>query len=573
MIDLSLSALNPSPDAIKAQLRSYLNGTRTWDSAVNSPVGDVILSIIAAVGALDQAKILRAHQESFRETALSDSSLYALADSSGIRIVRKSPATCTALITSTKASILLPAYSSFEYAGNFLFTREAYVLPINTPTTINLYEGQVIVNTSQGLGVDYSSFVTTEDSFLVSDSDVQVTINGNLIEKTYDGIWTLQGIAGYQDRTLPDGRTMLLFGNAHGGSKPLTTDLVGIQYVVTKGLDANNINLYGRTINLITDATVTGSITSLFSNGTNERSALEYKNLPYPVYGTFSSAITRSQFITSAVEYPGVVDAITYAQREINPKSLSWLGVIRIALLTNTVWTTSNKSAFIQYMKDRCLYGTEILLETPDPDLVDIQVKLYCYSWANLTQVEQDVSNALDNMFALRAGLLGYDFYKTDISQTIQNASKGIEYFEVTSPVDNIITSVRTVNYPEATIVSTGGSLAIGSYTYGIAVDLGYGLGAPLNWTDVSITVAGSQIQLAWEAVSGATSYVVYGRQYTGPGTLGQLSTLTSVVTSFTDDGSTIPGSVPLDSNDFTTRYAKLNSKTITSLYSNRGTR
>lgn len=568
MSSLQLSTLNPDFESIKAQIKGYLLNQDSWKNMTDSPVADSFIDVLASIAVLDQVKILRATQERFQETAQSVGSIYSIADSSGVRLTRKTPAECIASLTSVATTtIVVPPYSTFEYSGIFFFNRETITLPPGIPTSVTLHQGQVIVNQSSGLGEDYATFVSPEAEFSVSDTDVNVVINSTEIGRVTDGIWTLSNAPGFQDRTLPDGRAVVIFGNSRVGSKPTALDTVYITYVITLGLSANTLDVTGKVITLVTNPNITGTITTPMYNGRDQDSPIWYKNLSAPNFGTFNSAITKTQYVSTALQYPEVVDAVTFSQRESNPYALAWMNTVRISLLTSKTWTQEEKAAFISYMEDRSSYTTKIVLETPISRLLDVSASVFCYTWANLSQVKTDVETAIQKLFELRSGILGYDFYRSDIAQVIRSANSGIEYFELAAPLSDLIVSNKRVDTPTYIVTPNGGSLPIGTYYYGISVDVGLGSSSPSNYAIVNVTSNNSSITLSWPAVAGAMEYDLYGRTETSQG---KLINLTGNSNTFTDDGSYTVGLPAPAANESVTQYVKLNNMFVSASYSTR---
>lgn len=568
MSNLQLSTINPDFDTIKSQIRGYLSAQDSWKNTVDSPVADSFIDVLASIATLDQVKIIRAVQERFQETAQSTRSIYSIADYSGVRLTRKTPAECIATLTSSAvSSTIIPTYSTFEYSGIFFFNREPITLPPGVPTAVTLHQGQVIVNQSSGLGEDYATFVTPESEFVVSDTDVSVVINNTSIGRVTDGIWTLENTPGFQDRTLPDGRAAIIFGNSFVGSKPIATDTVYITYVITLGLDANSLDVTNKVITLVTDPSITGVINTPMNSGRNQDSPIWYKNLSAPNFGTFNSAVTRTQYISTALHYPGVIDAVTFSQRESNPYALAWMNTVKISILTDSVWTSANKAAFIKHVEDRSSYTTKIILETPVARLIDVVASVFCYSWANVSQVKTDVETAIQKLFELRSGILGYDFYRSDIAQAIRAANSGIEYFDLASPLSDLIVSNKKVDTPSYIVTANAGNLAAGTYYYGVSVDVGLGNSSPSNYAIITVPTNNSSITITWPDVAGSMTYVVYGRTELSQG---KLISLDGNTTTFTDTGSLPVGSPAPTSNESSTQYIKLNNLSISTSYSTR---
>ena len=556
MPNLQLSSTNLDFDYFKSAIKAYLSSTEAWGNVVNSPIADSAIDVLASIGTLDALKILRAAQESSRQTAMSTNTVYAIASEQGIRLTRKVPGSLiVALDNKSATDVVIDPYSVFESSGTFFFNRTTITIPAGLTAYVTLYEGNVITNTSYGLGEDYSSFATPESDFTVSDTDVVVSINGTIIPRITDGIWTASGLPGFQDITLHDGRAFIQFGNSYCGSRPSASDVVTIKYAVTSGLDGNSIDVLAKKITLMTNDAVTGIASTSISGGAAQTSALFYKNLPIPTFGTFSSAVTKSQYIATALSYPGVVDAYTVSQREANPTALAWMNLVKVYLITSTTWSASEKTAFIKYMEERCGYTTRIYIGTPTAVPVSLKINVSCYSWASPSTVKAEVTAALTTLFAPRPGIIGYDIYRSDISEAIRTSSDGVAFFDLVSPLSDIIVSNKSVDAPTYTVNSSSGVLTAGTYYYAVTADVGLGSVAPANFSAVSVSNPGSSIALAWTPIPGAVSYTVYGRSDSSPSVLAVLGPTTL---GFVDDGSWVLGAAAPAQSELPTRYVTL---------------
>jgi hypothetical protein len=569
MATLELSSLAPDHDQILEQIQTELASRGLWEGSLSSPTAQAFAEIFAAIGTADRVAILRSVQDCFPDTVISDNAAYALADYQGIRLPRKLPASAVATFTTTTA-VVIPAYTQFESNGNLFFNRESLFLQPGVTTTATLHEGEVLVVVTPGLGEDYARFVSREYSFAVSDTDVIVYLNGNQIPRVTDGIWTLRGKPGFKDRTLPDGRLAIEFGTSILGTRPSTVDSLSILYTVTLGSAGNEVSTAGKIITCTSFPDTTATFTSACTGGTDETPAYVFKNVSAPTFGSFSSAVTKQQHLDVALSYPEVVDAAFYSQREVNPHSLAWMNLIRVVLLTSVPWNATKKQAFLDYLQDRAVYVSRFFLEDAAPVSVNIDLKVYCYSWANLTSIQQKVQNNIAALFVARRGLIGYDLYTSDIAYAIRSADSGVEYFEIVSPSTNVITSIQAVAAPTATVLSSG-SLASGNYVYGIGVAITAGIVTAHSFAEVTVATGGSSVQLSWTPVAGATNYFVYGRSENDG--LYVIAVLDSSTLSFTDDGTTIT-TIPIPPQDQTTvSYIAQGTTSIAVNYSSRSGR
>ncbi len=567
MADIILSTVSPDHADIVAQLQAALLTRDSWKDRITSSTGQTLIEFQAAIGAYDQFAIESAFQEVFPESAKNASSIYAAAEFLGVRTNRKLGSTVEVTLSSP-VNVTIPVFSQFLGGGTFWYNKTALSVT-STPTTFTLTQGKVVQISTTGLGTDFQSFVTQETDFVVHDQDILIKINSVNQFVTTDGLWTRPGLDGVQNKTLPDGRALLLFGNSLYGSKPTATDVIDITYIVTQGSDSNNLPISGRPVTLETDPTVAGTFSSLPSGGASQSPFLVYKNITPALFGSFNSSVTAAQYKRLPLQYPGVIDAATFAQREVNPKALAWMNVIKVCLLTTTPFTTPQFAAFEDFFLRNTMYSTRIYRQDPIPVDIDVDVDVFCSNFSNLSEIQQKVEDALDALFAPRQGIIGLDIYLSDIYDAIEKADANIKYILRREPTTDIVISSLNVEAPTATVVPLSGALAPGFYDYAISVvsSLG-GETAPTNWTTVEVTVPGSRVDLQWPAVSNAAGYKVWGR--TTPSPLGLIASVGPSTLTFTDSGSIVPtGTIPAQST-VAIYYPRLNSKNVVTKYSTR---
>lgn len=568
---LTLSNVRPDFLDLVSQLQAALGNYASWKDFLTSATGQTLVEFQSAIGAYDQYGIESTLQEAYPVTAKNDSSIFAAVQMLGVRLNRKSPAQLTATFTAPVATTI-PALSQFTGASSYFFNRDVIQVPASPSTvTANLYQGKVIGVSISGLGTDYQAFVTPENDFTVSDSDIYVTIDDVAIEVIRNGLWQLKQKPGVQDTTLSDGRAVILFGSDFYGSKPGVTNKVTLTYAVTAGLDGNNLDTNGKAITYDIDPAVVVTGTSSPSGGANQNSATVYKSVAAPVFGAFGSAVTRDQYVSTPFLYSSnIVDAVMFAQREINPNALKWMNVVKVILLTNTPWVQSQYDAFFQWLQDQTMYAVRFVNEIPSPALNNVNVDVFCTNAADLLTVKTNVTNAINALFSKKPGILNKNFYRSDITEAIFNADTSIEYIILNAPTDDMIIAREQMGAPSATPVA-GGSLTPGAYyDYAVSyVAIDGSQYAPTNWTNVQVTGVGNgSVQLTWNAISHANQYKVWGRQSSG--TLGLLATLANNVLTYTDTG-TDPVVPPLLEEDIVVyRYNALGTLTLTTNFSTR---
>ena len=574
---ITLSDITVDQGQFVQQFQDVLAKTNTWSTGLTTQTSQTLIELVSAIGTFNTARILRAKEDAFPETAQSNSAIRAIANMQGLRLNRKMPATVPVSITSTKTQTVAP-YTQFSGAGYSWFSTEQIDLVANVEKTVILKEGIVNSNSIVGLGTDLQAWVSPEDQFTVSDQDLEVKINDSLINKTYGGLWNYADLSCFADSTLSDGRVKVQFGSQTYGTIPGINDVVTITYAVTKGSSTNNAVTLSATVTSTDVTNITAVFTGNPSGGADEKSPLAYKNFTSGTFGTYSSAVTKAQYQAIVNNYPGIVDAVTQAQREINPSAVEWMNIIRVSGLTNSPWSDAQIQEFIDYMQTQSMYSTKFIWQTPVPVYQNIEINVYCFNSVNSTNaVSALVENAITNLFNARPGLLMTNFYISDLVETAMNAAPNqISYVEVIQPTSAMIVTAPASPIVTYKIVGSGGTLTPRLYSYAISTDApnpsgsGTDVGSPSNWCYPQVTASGSSVELNWSAnaVANATKYTVWGRR---AGYIGKLAELAGTVTSYIDHGGADPSVVPVNAlADVLIRYNKINTLKVTTQYADR---
>lgn len=564
---LKLSDLTVEVEDYQAQFNIDLAQKGTWKGQLTTQTSQTIIEYISTVGALDAAKIIRSSEDAFAETALADDAIRSITTMQGLRMTRKLPAQIVVQLTSTVALTLSP-YTQMTIGGIKFFNRDQIEIAANQTVNAELAQGTVISYMISGIGTDYQTFVSPEDGFNVSDVDTRVRINGTLIAKSLGVLWNFRGQPAFADLTLPDGRLNVQFGNSRFGSVPQTNDIVAITYVITNGSDSNGAVTQGKRLSIDGFPQVTGTATSNPGGGSGVKPVVVYKNVASGSFGTYQSAVTRSQYIAQVNTYPGIIDAVTQAQREIDPMDLQYMNVIRVSALTDSPWTQGQRQDFIDAMQRVTMYSTRFIWFDAIPLDRDIDIDVYAFNTATLSQVQTLSEQAIQNLLAPQPGILMTDFFESDLIVAIKKANSGqVSYVIVNQPQ-----APMTVNAPSAAnvtydVIPGSGTLGPLVYSYSVAVTNAQDQGPPNFWINPQITgnATNNSIKLTWNEIPGALSYRVYGRQ---GGALGLITTIAAVnngpPVSFIDNGSITPsGGLPNTLSLAPIRYNRLRNLTI----------
>lgn len=476
---IDLSDLTVEQSDFVQQLSDALSVKSAWSTGITSQTSQTLIELISAVGTLMTSKLNRIKEDAFSTTAQSDSALMAIASTQGLRLPRRMPASTTISISSNVDTSIAP-FTQFSGAGFTWFNPDQVVLRAGVPITTVIYEGQVKRALLTGLGTNLQSWVAPEGNFVISDQHVQVQINGAVLYKTFEGLWNYPRILAdgtqqlaFADRTLPDGRLLVQFGSQAYGAIPAVNDQVLITYATTEGDALNAETTIEAKVTVVGYPDVTAEFTSNPSGGAAPRNPVAYKNFGVGNFGTFSSGVTKAQYTTVVNSYPGIIDTVTRAQREINPAALAWMNVIRISAITSSPWTQTQIREYLNYCQSQTMYTTYFVWQDPIPVYRDVDLSVYCFNSVKSTAaVKANVVAAIQKLFSERSGLLLTNFYESDLIETAKNAApRQIAYVVVNKPTSPMI--VTNAASPNAfyTTVPNAGVLAPGAYAYGISAN------------------------------------------------------------------------------------------------------
>lgn len=549
---LVFSDLTTDFNEFKAQMQGWLQTQETWKGTLTTMTSTTLIDLDASLGTFMATRLNRAMQDAYAETALNDNAIRAIAQMQGLRMTRYLPAQILCDIASPY-TIAIPPLTQFNIAGKKYFNRNQLNLEGGVSTSVTLYQGEVksVLITDGGDGSDLQAYISDEDGFTISDQDVMVQINGVTIPKALGGLWNYKNLPAYSDLTMADGRLLIQFGGAGFGSVPQPNDQVLIRYAVTTGANGNDASLQGKEVTVTGFDAITGTALSNSSGGANDKDVIVYKNVASGSLGTYQSAVTKGQYTAVAATYPGIIDAFTQAQREINPRKLEWMNVIRVSALTTSPWTQQQKKDFTDYMQTVTMYAPYFVYVDAVAINRSVDVEVYVFNSADTAKVKKAAEQELLKLMSPRPGLLMTNIYPSDIVSACKRAAPGmVSYVIINRPQGAFIVTAPDSPMANYTIIDGGGTLGQQVYAYSISTTVqlydeygnpsGTEEGPASTWVFPQVTnpIPSSQITLTWPAVENAVQYKVWGRTGTAAGLM---ATLPATTRTFTDNGSIVP--------------------------------
>lgn len=556
--EIQLSRIHPDYAQIRAQLQLALSSTDSWKDLLTTSTGQAVIDFISAIGDLDQYSIEHSYKEAFLD-GRQDSSIYAIAKLLGIRLGRKTPAQATVTLSRTTnvlGTLTIPAYTEFSGGGVPMFNRTPIVFNIGvTSVNAELFQGTIRTLTAMSDGTDYQIFMAEERDYQVSDIDTQVMAGSVEIPIIRSGLWTKRGEPAVQDLTFNRGEMVLMFGNNLFGYKPGVNTPLTFRYVVTTGLAANSLTFSGQSVSAPTVPGLTGVAITGLAAGADQRDASFYRKFGPQLFSAGERANTEQEYQAIAANYPSVIDALVVGQRKLTPYDLRFMNLVRISLLRNTTWGQPQIDDFTAYYQARTMFPVRFYFEDPIAVDIDLEANVYCRVDGDLTTIQSSVTAALQELFKPRVGIIGLNFYRSDIHRAIRLASPNVEFIELLNPLTDIFPMFEAPRPPKVTVIPGGGTLGVGPVAYAVTVITPTGQTLANNIGTNVVTANGSGVQLEWNAVPGALGYKVYGRTFPGAKLI---ATFGPDVTTFNDVGFELTATDPPAFDSSGVRYCRL---------------
>lgn len=555
-----LSLIKPDFALVRQMFVDKLGTYNAWKDLMEAGTGSALLDFISAVAANDQYAIQHGFREGYR-TARLDSSILAQTVLLGVRLDRKGSASCRAKMTSP-VDIVIPRYSQFSSNTRMLFNRDTLTFKAGVEIEVSLYEGTIVSQVLAGTGLAYQLYVGAENKYAVSDSDVEVQINGIVVKRSVKGLWVDKD--GYQDFTNPEGQMTLLFGSGKQGVVPPTNSEVKITYAVTQGSTGNDTSFTGTSIVYTNDKGIAGKAVSALSGGADEKPISLYRRLTPQLFAAKSSASSAEEYPALATKYPGVLDAMILGQRSVAPADVRWMNLLQTTLLTETVWTDAQWNDFVKWFQAQSMQPLQLYRRDPEIQDTAVFAILYCHGQADLPQVRLAAEKAVKALFAPRAGMLQTNIYLSDIYDALKKADSSVEYLELVMPTTHVIV---TLNSPDFAMTPIAGTLPASRRCYAVTAVTARGE-TTANFSSVSVQV-NSGVALSWTPVRGAVSYRIYGGT---PDNLGLFIEIPATQDSrWTDDGTKQPTpAVAQATSTIAPSYARLSGLNIQTAYTDR---
>lgn len=450
-VPLTLSQAKPDFESLVIQLQLFLNSRATWSDLLTSSTGETLIEMMAAVGTFNQFALEVAAREGFLDSAVRESSIYAITRMLGVRIGRKSPAGCDVTLTRSgdlTYARMIPRFTLFTVNGLSFFNRYPILFDQNSATaTAKLFEGTVRVQSFAADSTAFREIYLNEPGFVVSNQDVEVLMIASSGESEVwtsidDGIWTASSSDRvYYDATSGEGDVILAFGDGYSGSLPSIGSNIQITYIVTNGSISNNGGAAFEVACPQYDF-VSGVTTSKLSGGADQKPASYYKSMAPHIFRAKKRAVNPMDYKAIASDYPGVAAVSVQAQKDIAPGDLRWMNVVRMCILPmeEDAFTATEWEDFKVWFKKRCHTAIEIQPYTPEKKVINIELTLALKAAAIPEEVVPEVEANIRALFAREVHTLGKRIAVSDIMDA--GDLPEVDYMQLQTPSLDLVTDI-----------------------------------------------------------------------------------------------------------------------------------
>lgn len=460
-------------------IRQIPNFLPEWTSRSSSDFGIVLLELYAYVGDILSYYIDRISNEAFLSTAVQRASVLAISSMLDYRPRSAAPSTVLLQFTITigSGSQTVPKGTQVQTSGTSLLppvvfeTDEDLIIPGNsvaTPQysgTVTATQGQTISNESVGTS---NGQINQQFKLLgspVIDGSIQIFVN----ETGTPALWRFVDHildAGSLDTvysTWTDSNDIvhIVFGDNVNGRAPNSGATITATYRVGGGastnVGANTINILIQNLTYVVNVTNPSG-----ASGGDDVESLDSIRMNAPkAIATLNRAVTLDDYAVLALKVPGVLHASAAASVYTNI-------LLYLCPVGGGTPTTDLADRVQDYLSTRKMINATITIQDPVYIDVNVTVEINVLPQYNRTQIQQNVSNAIIELFTLN----DVDFAKRITLSSIYHAinkTEGVDYGTVTmlaradgpqTGTDDAI--MATDEIPESGIIlvsSTGGLL------------------------------------------------------------------------------------------------------------------
>lgn len=444
--EIKLSTVRPDYADLRDQLNLILSTSNVWQDIIPASTGEILIKFVAGVGAYDQYAIERCVQECFFDTGKSPQNILTLARTLGVRIRRKSPASVVVRVrrVSTVSALTIPRYTAVAIDGQYFYNADTIAFAVGQfEVETVLTEGKAVEHSFQSTGAPWQTYYIG-GAFSSSDVLCRVLVNNIEWSRVEHGTWNADpsydasnpGLQ-FSDNTSASGRAEIQFGNSAVGAIPPAAAAIKIIEYVVRGSAANNAesDLVG-SIQGMPDLTVR-TVTSIYG-ADDEPAAVLYTKVGAQVARSLGRYVSRSDYESNLIVYPGVIDVKVVGEHEIGT-ALTMMNVVNIYVLLAAPFTTvAEQEAFLDYIYERSMLGVVNRVLFAEAIPISVVGTLFVNPQYSISDVYTNAVTAVNELLAPKNGSIGHAVFRSDIYHAIMEVP-GVQHCVLNQPtVDTI---------------------------------------------------------------------------------------------------------------------------------------
>jgi hypothetical protein len=446
-----LNYANYTYDELVTQLTTIIKEKGSWKDTYASSTGQTLIELFSYVSDLLMYYLERRAQESYISTAQLRSSLVNLVQLVGYTPSRKVSATGTVTfsVSGAHVNISIPDGTSVYTSNQVYFvvkteTGSGVVLSASdTSVDAPVTQGTLETEYFNGTGGTYQSCtISRVDPESIENTSLNVYVKdsgGNWV------LWTrvdsfLDSSADsthYVTEYIPGGRLLVRFGdNKFGMAPPEDTSNIRVRYIVSDG-SLGNIEIADQITHIestIYDALgseVSLSVTNDESvrGGEDEESNESIRYNAPRLFSTGQRGVTQDDYEALMEAYPGIQQCKCWGENEEDAPDYDMYNTINLCVVPTSagLLTDSEKDDLFEYIEDYKCTTTKITFIDPCYIYIIVNTSIYVNEQYQLSTVETDVEDALEELLDISVRSLGDPVHISDIIACVEGVD-GVSY-------------------------------------------------------------------------------------------------------------------------------------------------
>lgn len=382
-------------DAIKASLKTHLKSqARFKDYDFEGSNMSVLLDVLAYNTYQNNFYANMAFSEMFLDSAqLKDS---VISHAKELNYLPRSRVSSNAKINLAftvsnpqPSSITIPAKTKFiarcgNQTFNFYNATAQVVYPVNAQFNfygLDIYEGTYVTEAYEVTNAATQRFVLSNTNIDIN--SIKVTVKNTVTDTASTEYIYKTNIFGvtntdhvYYVQPAFDDKYEITFGKDRFGKSPINGNVVIIEYRVTAGSEANGITSFAPA-STIDGYQATVTLNEKSANGSDAEDIESIRFFAPKAAQVQDRAVTESDYeVLLKTRFPEIQATSVYGGEEVTPPQYGRV-IIAVDVENATGVSENNKTAYYNYLKDRCPIGIEPIIVSPEFMYISINSTVY----------------------------------------------------------------------------------------------------------------------------------------------------------------------------------------------------